>query len=45
MAQVIDRRVTTDVDGDFVVFLIDMRINKLWKAWNPEGISTERIEI
>jgi hypothetical protein len=24
---------TVDVEGDFVVFIIGMRINKLWKVW------------
>jgi hypothetical protein len=33
MAKVIDRRVTAKIEGDFVVFLIGMRINKLWKPW------------
>jgi hypothetical protein len=30
---IIDRRVCAEVDGDFVLFLIGMRINKLWKIW------------
>jgi hypothetical protein len=29
--KVIDRRVTAEMEGDFVVFLIGMRINKPWK--------------
>jgi hypothetical protein len=33
VAQIIDRRVTAEIEGDFVVFLIGMRINKLWKVW------------
>ncbi len=33
MAKVIDKRVTADIEGPFVVFLIGMRINKFWKAW------------
>jgi Domain of unknown function (DUF4188) len=33
MAPIIDRRVTAVIEGDFVVFLIGMRINKLWKPW------------
>jgi hypothetical protein len=33
MAAVIDKRVTAEIEGDFVVFLIGMRINRLWKAW------------
>ena len=37
MVQVIDRRVTAQIQGDFVVFLIGMRINKPWKPhkWLP----------
>jgi hypothetical protein len=31
MASFIDRRVTAHIQGDFVVFLIGIRINKLWK--------------
>jgi hypothetical protein len=31
--KVIDKRVTAEIEGDFVVFLIGMRINKLWKPW------------
>ena len=30
---VIAERMTAKVDGDFVVFLIGMRINKPWKVW------------
>jgi hypothetical protein len=33
MGSVIHRRVTAEIDGEFVVFLIGMRINKLWKVW------------
>ena len=37
MAEVLDRRMTARIDGDFVVFLIGMRINKPWKVhkWLP----------
>lgn len=37
MAKVIDRRMTVEMDGEFVVFLIGMRINKPWKVgtWLP----------
>jgi len=37
MAQVIPSRMTAEIDGDFVVFLIGMRINKFWKVhkWVP----------
>ena len=33
MAEIIDRRIAAKIDGDFVVFLIGMRINKPWKVW------------
>ena len=33
MSQVIPNRVAAAIEGDFVVFLIGMRINKLWKVW------------
>lgn len=33
MAQVIDKRVTAELEGAFVVFLVGMRINKFRKAW------------
>jgi hypothetical protein len=33
VAEVIDRRVTAEIEGDFVVFLIGMRVNKFWKPW------------
>ncbi len=37
MADVVQQRMTADIEGDFVVFLIGMRINKLWKVhkWLP----------
>ena len=37
MAHIVPKRVTAKLDGDFVVFLIGMRINKPWKvhAWLP----------
>lgn len=33
MAKRIDKRMTAEVEGDFVVFLIGMRVNKPWKIW------------
>ena len=33
MAAVIQGRKTVAIDGDFVVFLIGMRINSFWKIW------------
>jgi hypothetical protein len=37
MAPTVDRRVTAQIQGDFVVFLIGMRINRPWKPhkWLP----------
>ena len=37
MTRVVAKRVTADIEGDFVVFLIGMRINKPWKLhkWLP----------
>jgi len=40
MAEIIDRRVCAEVDGDFVVFLIGMRINKPWKFWQWWPVAT-----
>jgi hypothetical protein len=31
MATIMPSRITAEVDGDFVMFLIGMRINKPWK--------------
>ena len=33
MAKVIAKRMSAEIEGDFVVFLIGMRINKPWKPW------------
>jgi len=37
MTEIIPGRVTGRIDGDFVVFLIGMRVNKVWKPhkWLP----------
>ncbi len=37
MTKTIDKRMTAEMEGEFVVFLIGMRINKLWKLhkWIP----------
>lgn len=45
MAKVIGKRVTAKIEGDFVVFLIGMRINKLWKphAWLPVFLAMPRM--
>ena len=31
MAKIFDGRYTADIDGDFVVFLIGMRVNRFWQ--------------
>jgi hypothetical protein len=33
MVRIMRGAMTAEVDGDFVVFLIGMRMNKLWKVW------------
>ena len=33
MARVMAERMCAQIDGDFVVFLIGMRVNKPWKVW------------
>ncbi len=33
MAEIIDKRVCAEVEGEFVVFMIGMRINRPWKIW------------
>jgi len=37
MAEIIEERMTAKIDGDFVVFLIGMRVNRWWKfhKWVP----------
>ena len=37
MSKIIDQRMTARIEGDFVVFLIGLRINKWWKLhkWVP----------
>jgi hypothetical protein len=37
MTEIVASRVTGGIEGDFVVFLIGMRINKAWKVlkWLP----------
>ena len=45
MAQVIPERMTAQIEGDFVVFLIGMRINKPWKIhkWLPVARAMPRM--
>lgn len=45
MATIIPKRVTAKIDGDFVIFLIGMRINKFWKPhkWLPVLLAMPRM--
>jgi hypothetical protein len=45
MAAILDRRVTAEIDGDFVVFLIGMRINRPWNVhkWLPVLMAMPRM--
>lgn len=45
MTRIIPKRVTARMEGDFVVFLIGMRINKPWKVhrWLPVMLSMRRM--
>lgn len=45
MAAIINGRMTVNFEGDFVVFLIGMRINKLWKIhkWLPVASAMPRM--
>jgi len=45
MARVIPTRMTAEIEGDFVVFLIGMRINKPWMIhkWLPVALAMGRM--
>jgi len=45
MTRILAKRVTAHIEGDFVVFLIGMRINKLWKVlkWLPVFMAMPRL--
>lgn len=45
MANTINQRMTVDMEGDFVVFLIGMRVNKFWKLgkWMPVAMAMVRM--
>jgi hypothetical protein len=45
MAAVANGRFTADVEGDFVVFIIGMRVNKPWKLrkWFPVAMAMPRM--
>ncbi|HET6462637.1 MAG TPA: DUF4188 domain-containing protein [Candidatus Krumholzibacteria bacterium] len=45
MATVVPGRMTAEIDGDFVVFMIGMRVNRWWKIhkWWPVAMSMPRM--
>jgi hypothetical protein len=45
MTEIIKQRMTADVDGEFVVFLIGLRINRPWKIhkWLPITIAMQKM--
>ena len=45
VAPVIPKRMTAQIEGDFVVFLIGMRINRFWRPWQwlPVAIAMPRM--
>jgi len=45
MKRVIDKRMAAELEGEFVVFLIGMRINKPWKVhkWFPEFLGMPKM--
>lgn len=45
MAKTINQRMTVEIEGDFVVFLIGMRINRFWKfhKWLPVASSMPKM--
>src|ERR1043166_4277335 len=45
MAKVIPLRMTAEIEGEFVVFIIGMRINKPWKLhkWLPVFLAMPRM--
>ena len=45
MSQIIPERMTADIEGDFVVFLIGIRINRFWKPhkWLPPLLAMPRM--
>lgn len=45
MAKVIPERMTAQIEGDFVVFLIGLRVNKPWKVhkWWPAALAMPKM--
>ena len=40
MTETIDRRMTAEIEGEFVVFLIGARVNRWWKPWKWVPVAT-----
>lgn len=45
MAKTINQRMTVEIEGDFVVFLIGMKINRFWKIhkWLPVAMAMPKM--
>ena len=45
MSKIFKERMTADIEGEFVVFLIGMRINKPWKIhkWLPVSMAMPKM--
>ena len=45
MADILAQRIAAKIDGDFVVFLIGMRINRPWKvaSWGPVAMAMPKM--
>lgn len=45
MSKLLTKRLTADIEGDFVVFMIGMRVNKFWKLnkWLPVFIAMPKM--
>ena len=45
MTRILTQRMTAQVDGEFVVFLIGMRVNRFWKIhkWLPVALAMPRM--
>ena len=45
MGQIIAERMAAEIEGDFVVFIIGMRVNRAWKLhkWVPVFLAMPRM--
>jgi hypothetical protein len=45
MGQIISERMAAEIEGDFVVFIIGMRVNRPWKLhkWVPVFLAMPRM--